>query len=119
MLSRRHQLCGAGPALAVFAMLALPACTIPMAGAQSLADQALEARVITAIANAADLPADAFSVVASDGVVKVTGSVVCESCGGMETPGGIQSIQQTLGAVVRAVPGVERVEFDLEFQPEG
>lgn len=98
------------------AALALSACA-PAPDDAEAADAALAARVEAAIGNASDLPADAFSVVASNGVVTITGSVVCEDCGGMQTPGGIQSIQQTLGAVARAVPGVERVEFDLEYQP--
>jgi osmotically-inducible protein OsmY len=101
---------------AAVAVLALSACA-PATDAAQAVDAALAARVEIAIANASDLPADAFSVVASDGVVTITGSVVCEDCGGMQTPGGIQSIQQSLGAVVRAVPGVERLEFDLEYQP--
>jgi osmotically-inducible protein OsmY len=104
--------------IATIATLALGACASETDDTQSGADDALEARVVAAIANASDLPADAFSVAASDGVVRITGAVACEDCGGMQTPGGIQSIQQSLGAVTRAVPGVERVEFDLEFQSE-
>lgn len=104
-------------AFATSATLALSACA-PGSDDAETADAALEARVAAAIANASDLPADAFSVAANDGVVRITGSAVCEDCGGMRTPGGIQSIQQSLGAVVRAVPGVERVEFDLEYESE-
>lgn len=103
--------------LASIIALGVFACASGPAGAQSAADAALAARVSAAIANASDLPADAFAVDARDGVVRITGSVACEACGGMQTPGGIQSIQQSLGAVARAVPGVERVEFDLEYQP--
>ena len=38
----------------------------------------------------------------------------CDGCGGSSTPGGAATVQQSLGAVVRAVPGVERalVTFD-------
>jgi osmotically-inducible protein OsmY len=86
-----------------------------MGGSRSDEDAALEARVSAALAGASDLPMDAFDVEADGGVVQISGSVVCETCGGMLTPGGIQTIQQTLGAVVRAVPGVERVEFDLTY----
>ena len=103
--------------LAVGAAFALTACASGIAGAQSDADAALEARVANAIDNASDLPVDSLSVAASDGVVRVTGSLVCADCNGMLTPGGVQTIQQSLGAVVRAVPGVERVEFDLEYRP--
>ena len=97
------------------AALALSACASSMAGAQSSADAALEARVTAAIDNASDLPSGVLTVDASDGVVRIAGSVACEDCGGMLTPGGVQTVQQSLGAVVRAVPGVERVEFDLEY----
>lgn len=114
----RVLVCIARPVLAAIAMLALCACASGTDATRSGADAALEARVAAAIANASDLPAAAFSVAAGDGVVRITGAVSCEDCGGMQTPGGIQSIQQTLGAVTRAVPGVQRVEFDLEFQPE-
>ena len=105
---------GRGIPAAVIAC-ALAACASGTGGAQNDADAALEARVSAALAGASDLPANAFDVAADGGVVQVSGSVVCEECGGMLTPGGIQTIQQTLGAVVRAVPGVERVEFDLTY----
>jgi len=72
---------------------------------------------MAAIDNSSDLPSGALRVDASNGVVRITGSVACANCGGMLTPGGAQTIQQSLGAVVRAVPGVERVEFDLEYAP--
>ncbi|MDH3419262.1 MAG: hypothetical protein OEM78_07285 [Gammaproteobacteria bacterium] len=104
-------------AFAVSATLALTACASGIAGAQTSADAALEVRVTNAIENASDLPVNSLSVDARDGVVRVTGSLVCADCGGMLTPGGVQTIQQSLGAVVRAVPGVERVEFDLEDRP--
>lgn len=107
----------AWPVFVAVATLALTACASGIAGAQNSSDAALRVRVTNAIENTSDLPAGAFSVAASDGVVRITGSVVCEDCGGMRTPGGVQSIQQSLGAIVRAVPGVERVEFDLEYQP--
>jgi len=97
--------------------LLLAACAAGTNGAQSADDAALAARVAAALESASDLPSDAFTVAAEDGVVHIAGSVVCEACGGMQTPSGIQSIQQSLGAVIRAVPGVERVEFDLEYQP--
>jgi hypothetical protein len=51
-----------------------------------------------------------------DGVVTLIGSVVCDTCGGARTPPGVRTIQQSLGAVVRAIPGVKRIEFDLNFQ---
>jgi hypothetical protein len=94
----------------------LAACAAGVSGAQDPEDAALAARVAAAIAGASDLPQNSLAVAADGGVVQISGSVACADCGGMLTPGGIQTIQQTLGAVVRAVPGVERVEFDLSYQ---
>jgi len=102
-------------AVLIFAACALAACAPDADNAPDSPDAALEARVAAAISSATDLPANAFAVSANDGAVTITGSVACENCGGLQTPPGIQSIQQTLGAVVRAVPGVRSVEFDLEY----
>ena len=74
----------------------------------------LQQQVTAAIASASDLPSDSLMVSVEDGIVTVTGSLECEECGGMRTPGGEDTIQQTLGAVIRAVPGVETVEFNLQ-----
>lgn len=79
-------------------------------------DEELAARVEAAIASASDLPDD-LQVEANDGVVSITGSLACDDCGGLQTPGGIGTVQQSVGAVVRAVPGVEAVEFALEAGP--
>jgi osmotically-inducible protein OsmY len=87
------------------------------AAAQSSADAALKARIEVAIEGASDLPTDAIAVEVSSGVVTLTGSVVCDECDQRRTPTGFAGVQQSLGAVVRAIPGVERVEFDLEYVP--
>ena len=87
------------------------------AAAQSPADLALKARVEAALVSASDVPADSITVEVSDGVVTLSGSVVCEECGGRRTPPGFGTVQQSLGAVVRAVPGVARLEFKLRYQP--
>lgn len=87
------------------------------AAAQTPADLALKARVEAALANASDVPADSITVEVSDGVVTLSGSVVCEECGGRRTPPGFGTVQQSLGAVVRAIPGVARLEFKLRYQP--
>ena len=87
------------------------------AAAQSPADLALKARVEAALVSASDVPADSITVEVSDGVVTLSGSVVCEECGGSRTPGGFGTVQQSLGAVVRAIPGVVRLEFKLRYQP--
>ncbi len=87
------------------------------AAAQGLADLALKARIEAALVGASDLPADSLTVEVSDGVVTLSGSVVCEECGGRRTPNGSGTVQQSLGAVVRAIPGVARVEFKLRYRP--
>jgi osmotically-inducible protein OsmY len=85
--------------------------------AQNSADAMLKARVESALEKASDVSASPIAVAVSDGVVTLTGSVACEACGARRTPAGFASVQQSLGAVVRAVPGVERVAFDLQYQP--
>ena len=87
------------------------------AAAQSRADEALKARVEAALESASDVPGDSLTVEVRNGVVTLTGSVVCDECGGRRTPGGFGTVQQSLGAVVRAIPGVESVEFKLEYAP--
>ena len=87
------------------------------AAAQSPADSALKVRIEAALVAASDVPADSITVAVSQGVVTLTGSVVCQECGGRRTPGGSGTTQQSLGAVVRAIPGVASVEFKLEYQP--
>ncbi len=87
------------------------------AAAQSPADLALKVRVEAALASASDVPADSITVAVSEGVVTLTGSVGCQECGGRRTPGGSGTVQQSLGAIVRAIPGVESVEFKLRYQP--
>ena len=90
-------------------LILLPACSPAEDGEPSLQQQ-----VTAAIASASDLPSENLMVSVEEGVVRVTGSLTCEDCGGMRTPGGEDTIQQTLDALIRAVPGVERVEFDLQ-----
>lgn len=76
-------------------------------------DELLQQRVSAAIAAAADLPQTGLMISVEEGAVLVTGSIDCEACGGNRTPGGADTIQQSLGAVIRAVPGVGAVHFDL------
>ena len=78
-------------------------------------DAQIKSRVESAIANADDLPSG-FTVEVDEGMVLIEGSVVCEGCGGLRTPGRVGSIQQSLGAIVRAVPGVMSVEFSLNYR---
>lgn len=88
------------------------------AEAQSTGDEQLRQRVEQALEGASDLPADAITVSVRDGIVTLRGSVVCDTCGGSRTPPSFGTVQQSLGAVVRAIPGVARVRFDLKYQAE-
>ena len=81
-------------------------------------DGLLQERVERALEAASDLPASSITVRVRDGVVTLRGSVACGSCGGSRTPGGFGTVQQSLGAVVRAIPGIERVRFDLEYRSD-
>lgn len=80
-------------------------------------DEEIAARVEAALTGASDVPTDGVEVDVADGVVRLTGRITCEDCGGQRTPAGIGTVQQSIGAIVRAVPGVDEVEFD--FEPEG
>lgn len=75
-------------------------------------DEALQQRIASILAHSTDLP-ETLSVAVVDGIVTISGSLDCEECGGNATPGTTATIQQSLGAVVRAVPGVTRVDFAL------
>ena len=88
-----------------------------VSGADLAIDEKIKIQVESAITSAKDLPAG-FSVQVTEGVVQITGSVVCEECGGMRTPGHIGTSQQSLGGVVRAIPGVMNVDFDLSYGPD-
>ncbi len=102
-------------AISFGAALSLGACGSE--ATQSVPDEVLRARVEAALESASDVPADSITVDVSNGVVTLRGSVVCEGCGGRFTPGGFGTVQQSLGAVVRAIPGIVRVEFELEYEP--
>jgi hypothetical protein len=77
-------------------------------------DNRIQAQVESALASAADLPGG-FTVEVNEGIVLISGSMACEDCGGLRTPGNIGTVQQSLGGVVRAVSGVMRVDFDLSY----
>lgn len=77
-------------------------------------DDGIRTQVESALASAADLPGG-FTVEVNEGIVLISGSMACEDCGGLRTPGNIGTVQQSLGGVVRAVPGVMRVDFDLSY----
>jgi hypothetical protein len=87
------------------------------AAAQAAPDDLLRARVEAALASASDVPADSIAVQVQGGVVTLSGSVLCDGCGGNATPGGAGTVQQSLGAVVRAIPGVRSLRFALRYRP--
>lgn len=77
-------------------------------------DELLRERVEKALASASDVPSGSIAVDVRNGIVTLSGSVYCQECGGRLTPAGPWSVQQSVGAIVRAVPGVRNVEFSLE-----
>ncbi len=83
--------------------------------AQRPSDEVLKARVEAALANAGDVPGDEITVEVTDGVVTLSGKVSSDGQRGVPYPGA--TVQQSIGAVVRAVPGVEEVRFSLEIEP--
>jgi osmotically-inducible protein OsmY len=85
--------------------------------AQSAADGALKAKVEAVLGSMSDVPSDSITVQASAGVVTLSGTLVCDRCGAGATPGGTATLEQNVAAVVRAVPGVEKVEIRLKYEP--
>lgn len=118
-ITRRHPTVLSATVLTSLFLLAGLVVPLPSGLAQSVTDEALEARVAAALRSASDVPADMIDVTVLDGVVTLSGSVACEKCGGRSTPPAYGTVQQSLGAVVRAVPGVNRVEFELRYRPSG
>ena len=80
--------------------------------ATEASDEQIRIQVEAVIARAADLPQQ-IAVEVREGIVFVSVSLDCEGCGGLRTPGNVGTVQQSLGAMVRAVTGVNAVVFDL------
>jgi hypothetical protein len=78
-------------------------------------DEQIKSQIESTIARSEDLPQQ-IGVQVLEGVVILTGVLDCEGCGGMRTPGNLGTVQQSLGAVVRAVEGVQEVIFDLSLE---
>ena len=109
-----------GSLVALFAcVLLLSGCGPQQTGAEPVpdSDRELAGRVQAALVSATDLPPE-LSVEVSDGVVLISGALACGDCGGNRTPGNIGTIQQSLGTVVRAAPGVAEVRFQLDYTNE-
>jgi hypothetical protein len=111
----------AGSSLTRALAVALGLCIVggAQAHAQTPRDAVLQSRVEAALRASSDIPVDSIMVGVQEGVVTLTGSVICDddACGGNATPGGAGTVQQSLGAVVRAVPGVTDVRFVLRYRP--
>lgn len=84
------------------------------ASGTGLPDSEIEAQVRSALDLAADVPGPQLNVEVRNGLVTLTGSTACADCGGQATPGGDGTVEQSIGAVVRAVPGVVDVRFMTE-----
>lgn len=97
-------------------MLILTACSEEITPAAGPTDTELLAQVTALLGRQTDLP-PALEVSVSAGVVTIGGSLECEECAGWETPGNAGSVQQSIGAVVRAVPGVFEVQFAFAGPP--
>lgn len=95
-----------------FSLIAISACDSGPADQAISNDDQLTLQVEAALASTTDVPRGLIIEV-SQGHAHVSGSLSCEGCGGMRTPGTIDTIQQSLGAIVRAVPGITGVEFSL------
>lgn len=89
-----------------------PALETETESATDASDEQIRTRVEAVIAQAADLPQQ-IAVEVREGIVFISGSLDCEGCGGLRTPGNVGTVQQSLGAMVRAVTGVNAVVFDL------
>ena len=74
---------------------------------QPPADDVLRSRVLDVLSTAQDVNASRVEVEADAGLITVRGRVAS----GFE--------QQSVGAIVRAVPGVARVRFDLQVENPG
>ncbi|MBL4821546.1 MAG: BON domain-containing protein [Gammaproteobacteria bacterium] len=75
-------------------------------------DEQLKLRIESAVERAEGVPQQ-INVAVQDGIVSISGSLACDDCAGLRTPATTGTLQQSLGAVVRAVPGVREVKFSL------
>jgi osmotically-inducible protein OsmY len=78
-------------------------------------DEALKARVQAALVNASDVPGRDITVDVKAGVVNLTGRVPSDGMRGSAYPGAF--LQQSVGAIVRAIPGVKDVRFSVQIEP--
>lgn len=113
MINRR---CSTIASLFFFSLIAISACDSgPVQEDAISSDDRLKAQVERALASTPDIP-PGLSIEINQGHARISGSLNCEDCGGMRTPGNIDTIQQSLGAIVRAVPGITEVEFFFDSE---
>ncbi|NQV69876.1 MAG: BON domain-containing protein [Pseudohongiella sp.] len=98
--------------LFLFFLIALSACDSGRDADAISSDDQLKAQVEAAFASTSDVP-QGLSIEVSQGKAVISGSLSCEDCAGMSTPANYGTIQQSLGAIARAVPGITGVEFSL------
>lgn len=85
--------------------------------ARATTDDLLRARVVAALTNASDLPGRDIAVEVKSGIVILRGRISASSMRGVTYPTAM--MQQSVGAVVRAVPGVKQIQFSIQIEPEG
>lgn len=108
--------CRSAIALLFSGLLILAACSEENTQTPGVTDAELLAQVEALLGRQSDLPSG-LEVSVNAGVVTIGGSLACEACAGWETPGTFGSVQQSIGAVVRAVPGVVEVQFAFTELP--
>lgn len=105
-----------GMSLLFAGLLLLAACNEEVVPEQGITDADLLAAIAALLAQQTDLPSG-LAVVVNAGRVTISGSLECADCAGWETPGTAGTVQQSVGAVVRAVPGVVDVRFAFATTP--
>ena len=109
-------------AISVIAVIVL-GCEASEVAQESPPDEVLKERVEGALMNSSDIPGEDIRVEVDEGVVMLTASNLCqdpqdpEECPGRSTPGRLGTVQQSIGAVLRAIPGVKDVQFSLGLGP--
>jgi hypothetical protein len=98
----------------VVCLVAFGAYGVDVQAQRKPSDEALKARVQAALASATDVPGRDITVDVKGGVVNLTGRVPSDAMRGAAYPGAF--LQQSVGAIVRAIPGVKDVRFSVQFE---
>ena len=91
----------------------------PQAALDPPSDEEIRDQIESILARAPDIPGENITVEVQDGVVTLTSSGLCDGheCPGTNTPAGIWTLDQQVGAMVRLVPGVVGVRLELGIEP--